>query len=454
MFTYSIDSAGLDAKLNAIGKALEKPCSLQRGTTMEGIQVRVFKRTGDPFYMAEWPDPVSGRPKRKSTKKKLRRDAERVAKEWEDEINVGQFQAKWTTWADFRKDYEAAHATKWAKSTKVRVRGVLDAVARILSPKFVRSIDADSVVRFVREKSKDGLGPSGIAAVLRMLKAALRWAARKKMIPSCPDIDMPENCVRAGGRALVGEEFDRMLAAIPRALEELQGKPASQAAVESWRHFLRLLWHSGLRIGESVKLHWTDGRDITPDIDGEFPWFEIAAQANKNRKNQRFPMAPECERFLQQTPAADREGFVSNPSIRGHRATYFDATRMVAKCGRIAGIVVDRTETDEKTETLYASAHDLRRSAATRWASKVMPANLQKLMRHGNIATTMKFYAHSANDETAAAIRDAFKNSSSADSSADLPKTRNSATTWRLHSLNASRYEATPSTIRASIPAL
>jgi len=38
------------------------------------------------------------------------------------------------------------------------------------------------------------------------------------------------------------------------------------------------------------------------------------------------------------------------------------------------------------------SAQDFRRAFATRWASKVMPADLQLLMRHRNIKTTMKYY--------------------------------------------------------------
>ena len=40
----------------------------------------------------------------------------------------------------------------------------------------------------------------------------------------------------------------------------------------------------------------------------------------------------------------------------------------------------------------FASCHDLRRSFGTRWAKRVMPAVLQRLMRHSQIATTMKHY--------------------------------------------------------------
>jgi len=50
----------------------------------------------------------------------------------------------------------------------------------------------------------------------------------------------------------------------------------------------------------------------------------------------------------------------------------------------------------------YASAHDCRRGFGTRWAKRVMPAVLQRLMRHRNIDTTMKYYVGIQADDVAA----------------------------------------------------
>ncbi len=52
----------------------------------------------------------------------------------------------------------------------------------------------------------------------------------------------------------------------------------------------------------------------------------------------------------------------------------------------------------------YASAHDLRRSFGARWALKGMPLFLKELMRHSNIATTMRYYVEVEAQELAAAI--------------------------------------------------
>ncbi|HEV7279986.1 MAG TPA: hypothetical protein VGN57_07200 [Pirellulaceae bacterium] len=40
-----------------------------------------------------------------------------------------------------------------------------------------------------------------------------------------------------------------------------------------------------------------------------------------------------------------------------------------------------------------ASAHDFRRSFGERWSRTVMPAVLQRMMRHKSVLTTMRYYA-------------------------------------------------------------
>ncbi len=54
-----------------------------------------------------------------------------------------------------------------------------------------------------------------------------------------------------------------------------------------------------------------------------------------------------------------------------------------------------------KADGKFASAHDLRRSFGTRWAKRVMPAVLKRLMRHASIQTTMGYYVDLDADEVA-----------------------------------------------------
>ena len=67
--------------------------------------------------------------------------------------------------------------------------------------------------------------------------------------------------------------------------------------------------------------------------------------------------------------------------------------------GELARVVV---HTDPRTgKVKHASAHDLRRSFGNRWAKRVMPAVLQRLMRHESIETRMGYYVDLDADELA-----------------------------------------------------
>jgi len=59
----------------------------------------------------------------------------------------------------------------------------------------------------------------------------------------------------------------------------------------------------------------------------------------------------------------------------------------VGRIGRRAGVVTSKAD-----GLKYAGCHDLRRGFGTRWAKRVMPAVLRKLMRHANVQTSMQFY--------------------------------------------------------------
>ena len=85
-------------------------------------------------------------------------------------------------------------------------------------------------------------------------------------------------------------------------------------------------------------------------------------------------------------------------------------TVAIGKVGEAAGVVVathDKQVKDKETGRpvtvkKFATAHDLRRAFGTRWAKKVMPAVLQRLMRHRSIGTTMKYYVGIEADDVAA----------------------------------------------------
>jgi integrase len=211
------------------------------------------------------------------------------------------------------------------------------------------------------------------------------------MLPKVPDMHppkRPKGQTMMRGRPIAGEEFDRMIAVVPKV------RPHDSA---TWTHYLTGLWLSGLRLEESLALSWEQDEPFTVDLTGRRPAFRIYAEAQKARRDELLPMTPDFAQWLLQTPEPDRHGrvFKVNGLQTGKPITPKRVCRLVSKFGKAAGVVVN------KADGKFASAHDLRRAFGTRWARRVTTAVLRQLMRHASIDTTMAYYVSIGADEVA-----------------------------------------------------
>ena len=216
------------------------------------------------------------------------------------------------------------------------------------------------------------------------------------------------------GRPITLEEFERMLAKVPEvvklAVDTKEQKARKVAVVESWKFYLRGLWASGLRLEESLELHWEREEKLSVDFSGKYPRLRIRAEAEKGNKDRLLHIVPEFEELLNEIPPEERTGYVFNPlpeRNHGKRLTKWTASDKIALIGKKANVVVDDSigSSTGEQKIKYASAHDLRRSFGEWWSSKVMPATLMQLMRHESMETTMKFYVGRNAEKVAADIR-------------------------------------------------
>jgi integrase len=124
------------------------------------------------------------------------------------------------------------------------------------------------------------------------------------------------------------------------------------------------------------------------DLSGDRPRLQIADGQDKSSEERLLPLAPEFAAMLQEVPVSQRRGTVFKLAGLGGEsvASLEYASAVICEIGKAAGVKVS----DGPGRKLkFASAHDLRRSFGARWATRVMPAVLQKMMRHADISTTM-----------------------------------------------------------------
>jgi len=349
---------------------------------VEKWKVRLIKRKGRSSFEAVFTDPRTGERHRKTLKTSNKREAEREAGRIEAELREGQWRATRTTrWKDFRTKYETEGMFDLAPASVRLFQNAAAKLEKLVGPATLQSLTEEKLNSFTVLCLEEGLSKQTVAAYLRHLKAALRWAVSQKLLLDCPVFRMPKgsSCGQAKGRAVTGEEFERMLEAVPKVLDGRQ--------TDSWVFLLKGLWWSGLRLGEALKLSWDDPKDLMVDFTGKRPLLRIQAGAEKGKKDRTLPLAPEAAELLQTVPEDERSGLVFKLTWERHhgKPTRVDTVSpIIAEIGEKAGVRVS----DRKT----ASAHDLRRSFGLRWADRVRPHVLQQLMRHSSLSTTMTFY--------------------------------------------------------------
>jgi integrase len=349
----------------------------------EEIKVTVASYGAGRALSLYWRDPTTGKRRVVSAKTSDPREAERAAAVLQAELNGGRYVApSRITWAEFRQRYEAEKLAALAIKTQQTARTALNHVERVLNPDRLVKLTTVSMSRFQSQLRQEGMTDVTLASVLRHLRPALSWAVSMGMLPKVPDLHppkRPKGQALMRGRPIAGEEFDRMMAVVPKV------RPQDSAV---WVHYLTGLWLSGLRLEESLALSRDQDEAFTVDLSGRRPAFRIYAEAQKARRDEILPMTPDFAQWLLQTPEAERVGrvFKLNGLQTGKPITPKRICRLVSKIGKAAGVVVN------KADGKYASAHDLRRSFGTRWAKRVMPAILKRLMRHSAIETTMGYY--------------------------------------------------------------
>ena len=360
---------------------------------MTGPKVYLVKLASKSAWYLEWVDPISGARKRQSTRvpksrRGSRSEAEAIRAAKEAELAAGAPSRKSrATWGELRERFLAEHvgpqSEKYAASAQTAFNSI-ESLLDVREATALDRIDNQAIAKYLAELRKQEVSEATVDTYSRTLRVAFSWAVTHGLVGKAPVIPTAKKkACRPRARAVTAEEFDRMLAAVPKVVGE--------ALAAEWQFYLRGLWESGLRLEESVELYWDRLDRHRVNLDGRRSTFLMLADFEKSGRGDVLPMTPECVELLECIPRADRRGRVFRMrGKRGGLASFEVAKHYIADFGREAGILVDvHPQTGKKK---YASAHDLRRGFLTRWAPKVSPTTLRALARHRSIQTTLAYY--------------------------------------------------------------
>ena len=257
------------------------------------IKVTVSKYGAGRCLMLRWTDPDTGKRRAKSAGTDNEKAALRAAGVLEKQLRAGEYRRpSRVTWRDFTFRYCDQVLPGLAQKTRQQVSTVFNTVERLAGPVRLADVKASRLAHVAAELRREGKSEITIRNYLAHLKAALRWAVGLGLLlslPTFPKVQRAKGGKKMKGRPIGAEEFDRMLAAVPKVLtgQDQAGakegkKPgkskrpdkkrvADPAAVASWRHYLRGLWWSGLRLRESLALSWEPRMGLSVDLSGKHP---------------------------------------------------------------------------------------------------------------------------------------------------------------------------------------
>jgi integrase len=354
-----------------------------------GLRVYIRNQGDRDHLTLYYHTPGTGKIRTRSAETSDRKEAERAAARWEAEL-LDHHGHDGAGWLAFRERFEEEHLAFKSPKTAACYGTALTSFEDFAQLGSLNSVSTAKLSSYAAALAKGGYPHATIKSYLTHLRAAFRWAERIGLIRKAPHAIMPQGIARKHmrGRPLTRREVGAML----RACDSVFPKAAG-----AWKRLIRVLWYLGLRLGESLQVSW-DTPPLVIRLDAKpWPLIIIDAEGQKSRTDSAVPLTPECVAWLKRTPEHLRTGYLVD--VRNAAGKRFEAAKLseeVSKIGKAAGV---RTDGER-----FASAHDLRRTFATRWAAKVRPMTLQRMLRHSDLSTTLRFYVGLAVEDIGAEL--------------------------------------------------
>ena len=301
------------------------------------------------------------------------------------QLALGLYESKAkTTWADFRKQFEAKCIGKKAAETQRTYRESLTLFEVICGPKLVRSVNTLMVdsVRCGLEaragaKPESTMSPAAVNKHLRSLKVALRKAHAWDFLPKMPQIQMAREPEK-DPVPMEPEHFEAIWNACNVADEPADG---AYSAEQCWQSLILCGLMTGMRISEMLTLLWSDVH-----LDEGF--LIVRHDRSKAKRDDTIPLHPVAVDHLRKITDVGLAVFdwpLSKRKLYQQWHLIQDAAEINLRCPTAGE--------HECTESCsHYGFHSLKRACGTLNAARLPEAALNAFMRHSSGETTRKYY--------------------------------------------------------------
>lgn len=330
-------------------------------------------------------------------------------------------------WSNFEERYKRSHLRHLERRSRGKPTTMLKRMRTLFAERemgdpFGSELTLELILSIEETMQDEGMATATIASNMASLWAALNWGADFELLPR---LHRPRNrtnkkkrkAKKAKGRPLEPLEIESMFDAVwnneivDASKVRSDGTVAKRGLVRSHDEdacavirAMQAMRHLGLRLEDCHLFRWTPaiGCHFPVDLDGGMPMLSLCAE-QKSGEQQVVPLTQPAIEWLQ---SLDRhKGWVCRLSgAKGEHATTCRLGRIIANAGRAADVMVKSTG-GRGGKPKYASGHDLRRTFATHWLSRLTIKEVQILTRHADVQTLLNYYSDATEEALAVKLK-------------------------------------------------
>ena len=355
-------------------------------------KVYLRRRKTSPNWYFVWRD-ENLKQQLKSAGTKNKREAERLAAAFENDLRAGKQKASEKqdetvlTFEQLAEAYESNASIGKSKSYLGNIRTAMAMIRDVAPVRNAKQLNQAWADKLKREVYKKDLRPSTKHGYIKRIKHFLKWSnLRGHCEQLILDAEREQVSTYARGEPFGPETFERIIDAVVLVMGGQRRR--------YFEDFIKGLWLSGFRLRELHSLRPCEGlnaRDPFLNMAGDFPTIIFPTQ--KNKQQLIWPVPPDFEQHLRSFEHGDEFVFQlpsqTSYATRGrcNATTFMHHLRLIS---RRANAVVLTSDNRER----FVSSHDFRRAFTHRWYLKTNDLHLTSRLTRANVEVLKRHYMH------------------------------------------------------------